>query len=184
MDPIEVLMDEHQEILRTLQAMDVCGARLSGGDDVPKEDVHGFVRFLREFADALHHAKEEDMLFADMMAHGMPRHAGPLAVMYAEHDESRRFVGYMADAAAGDGPLDEGARKTIAGAMRGYTALLRDHIAKEDQVLYVMARQMLPPAAMQNLGERFRLFAENDARAAPRDALLALAADLRARYAA
>ena len=183
MDPIEILMDEHQEILHMLDAMDVCAARLSKGKDVAREDVHGFVRFIREFADALHHGKEEDMLFQDMMANGMPRNAGPLAVMFAEHDEGRRFVGYMADAAKGDGPLDEGARKTIAGAMRGYAALLRDHIAKEDQVLYVMARQMLPPHVMKDLGERFRLFAENDERAAPQESLLEIAADLGARFA-
>jgi len=183
MDAIEILMEEHQEILGVIDAAEVCAGRLLRDDDVPREDIHDFVRFIREFADALHHGKEEDMLFQDMMAHGMPRDAGPLAVMYAEHDEGRRFVGHMRKAAAGSGPLDEDARKTIAGAMRGYATLLRDHIAKEDRILYVMARQMLPPAAMQDLGARFQRFAEKDERAAPRAALLAVAADLRTRYA-
>ena len=184
MDPIDVLMEEHQHILRMLGAAEVCAGKVAAGEDVPREDVRGFVRFIREYADALHHGKEEDMLFQDMMAHGMPRDSGPLAVMYQEHDEGRRFVATMAAMAEGDGPLDDAERGTLANAMRGYTSLLRDHIAKEDQVLYVMARQMLPPPVVDDMRRRFEIFAESDPRAAATEDLLALGADLAQRYGA
>jgi hemerythrin-like domain-containing protein len=184
MDAIEILMDEHRNIERMLAAIDVCAGRLGRGEDVTREDVHAFVRFIREYADALHHGKEEDMLFQDLMQHGMSRDAGPLAVMYAEHDEGRRYVGTIAAMAEGEGPFDDADRGTIANAMRAYTNLLRGHILKEDQVLYVMARQLLPPATMEELGRRFEVFAASDERAAPHDELLAVAADLAQRYAA
>lgn len=183
MDAIEILMDEHRNIERMLSAIDVCAGRLGRGEEVARDDVHGFVRFIREYADALHHGKEEDMLFQDLMQHGMSREAGPLAVMYAEHDEGRGYVGTIAAIAEGEGPFDDADRGTIANAMRAYTGLLRDHILKEDQVLYVMARQLLPPPAMEDLGKRFALFAESDPRAAPHDELLALAGGLAERYA-
>ncbi len=182
MDPIDVLMEEHQEILRMLSAAEVCASRVAQGEDVPRDDVHGFIRFIREFADALHHGKEEDMLFQDMLAHGMSREVGPLAVMYAEHDEGRRFVATMAAMAEGEGAFDDADRGTLANAMRGYVSLLRDHIAKEDQILYMMARQMLPASVMEDMGRRFEIFADSDPRAADTDALLALAADLASRY--
>ena len=72
MEAIETLMAEHQQILGAIGALEVyAGEVRRGGGDAA--ELGRFVTFIREFADAHHHAKEEDMLFAAMVEAGFPR---------------------------------------------------------------------------------------------------------------
>ena len=76
MDAIDLLMDEHQLILHSLDALEAFTVEMAqGGDD--REELSRFVRFIREFADARHHGKEEDILFRAMVAAGFPATAVP-----------------------------------------------------------------------------------------------------------
>jgi hemerythrin-like domain-containing protein len=152
MDAIETLMNEHRTIERVLDALVAFGddAQRRGGTE--KEELARFVRFFREYADAAHHAKEEDVLFRAMVAHGFPRNGGPVAVMLHEHDQGRALVGAL-DARAGQpAPWSDADRQEIVEAARGFSALLHAHIHKEDAVLYPMAEQHLPPAALAEVG--------------------------------
>ncbi|RMD80985.1 MAG: hemerythrin [Candidatus Dadabacteria bacterium] len=153
MDPIETLMDEHRRIEKALDALDVYAERLQAGAQAPLDDLAGFVRFIREFADRTHHGKEEDILFEAMVAAGFPKEAGPIAVMLAEHDEGRSYVAELA-AAVEAGTIETNDRARLAGAARGYTSLLRDHIQKEDNVLYPMARARLSSEAYAEVTRR------------------------------
>jgi len=147
MDAIELLMDEHQLILRSLDALDAFASDLArGGED--KAELARFVRFIREFADARHHGKEEDILFVAMVAAGFPRDAGPIAVMLMDHEAGRAHVAEMARLASQSAPWTEADRAAAVAAARGYADLLRSHIRKEDQILYPMARQRLHEEAL------------------------------------
>ena len=183
MSPIQILMDEHRLIERMIGALSVYAKRVQGGEDLPRADLDGFVGFIRGFADAHHHGKEEDILFRAMADQGMPREMGPLGVMYAEHEEGRGYTGSLAELVAGDGPWTEADRTQLAWAANSYASLLLAHIQKEDQVLYPMADEMLPESVWQAIEKAFATFeadAENAARAA---ALRAAAATLTGRYA-
>src|SRR5690242_137842 len=104
MDAIETLMSEHRVIERVIDGLVafVEGTRRSGATD--PQELSRFVHFIREFADACHHGKEEGILFAAMVEHGFPRQAGPIAVMLHEHDEGRAFVAVLAEKAAQQEP--------------------------------------------------------------------------------
>ena len=183
MSPIQILMEEHRLIERMIGALSVYAKRVQGGEDLPRGDLEGFVRFIREFADAHHHGKEEDILFAAMTDQGMSKDMGPLAVMLAEHDEGRGYTASLAEVAAADGDWDEAQRTQLGWAATSYANLLLAHIQKEDQVLYPMADQMLPEPVWQSIEKSFAAFgadAENAARAAD---LGAVAATLTERYA-
>jgi hemerythrin-like domain-containing protein len=157
MDAIELLMQEHQLILRSLDALDAFTVGLSrGGED--KAELSRFVRFIREFADARHHGKEEDVLFAAMVAAGFPRGGGPIAVMLMDHEAGRAHVGVMAAAAEQAEPWNAQARAATVAAARGYAELLRGHIRKEDHILYPMARQRLDEAAMRRVDQACAAF--------------------------
>ena len=69
----------------------------------------------------------------------MPAEGGPIAVMLAEHDQGRAYTRGMVDAAQrlkqGDG---DAAQQLVDNAL-GYAGLLRQHIQKEDQILFPMA---------------------------------------------
>jgi hemerythrin-like domain-containing protein len=152
MDAIETLMNEHRTIERVLDALVAFGddAQRRGGTE--KEELARFVRFFREYADAAHHAKEEDVLFRAMVAHGFPRNGGPVAVMLHEHDQGRALVGVLDARAEQSAPWSDADRQEIVEVARGFSAMLHAHIHKEDAVLYPMAEQHLPPAALAEVG--------------------------------
>jgi hemerythrin-like domain-containing protein len=157
MDAIESLMQEHQLILRSLDALDAFAVGLSrGGED--KAELSRFVRFIREFADARHHGKEEDVLFAAMVAAGFPREGGPIAVMLMDHEAGRAHLGVMAAKAGQPSPWTSQDRASAISAARGYADLLRGHIRKEDHILYPMARQRLDEAAMRRVDQECAAF--------------------------
>jgi len=148
MDAIETLMSEHRLILSALAALEAFAEEVRlGAEDRP--ELERFVTFLREYADALHHAKEEDILFAAMVEAGFPRQTGPVGVMLLEHEAGRRHVAQLAALADHAGPWGEAERAGVALAAHGFASLLRAHIQKEDGILYPMAEQRLPAALVE-----------------------------------
>lgn len=158
MDPIQCLMDEHRQIERVLDGLwgFAEAARAATTDPATeRQDLEGFAAFLRGYADAFHHGKEEDILFELMMSSGFPREQGPIAVMLQEHAEGRAYVAEMIDLAGAEETWGDPDRRQVAAAAKGFVNLLRAHIAKEDQVLYPMARQALTPPVLEELREAF-----------------------------
>jgi hemerythrin-like domain-containing protein len=173
------LMDEHQLILGVLEALDAfADAHRGGGEDRPT--LARFARFVAEFADARHHGKEEDLLFTAMVDAGLPRDAGPIAVMLMEHGEGRAHLGRLRGLVEGTRPWDDADRATLWDAAHGYTDLLRGHIQKEDEVLYPMAAARLTADAMARLDAACAAF--DEAKATSGVALRALGDELIARW--
>ena len=139
MEATQILRDEHRVIERVLGALEAAGARMSAGAVVRAEFFLQAADFIAAFADGCHHRKEEGVLFPALEAAGIPRAGGPIGVMLAEHEEARTITRGLRAAAermvAGDGSAaTEVRRKALE-----YAALLRQHIMKEDRVLFPMA---------------------------------------------
>lgn len=137
--PTQVLKDEHRVIEKVLDAME----RAICHDAVDRVFFEKAVDFVRNFADGCHHAKEEGELFPVLEASGIPREGGPIGCMLKEHEEGRSLVRMIADnleAAAGGDRAAVGAVHQAAG---NYVELLRQHIQKEDTILFVVADQTL-----------------------------------------
>ncbi len=183
MDAIETLMAEHQQILGAIGALEAFAVevRRGGGDAA---ELGRFVTFIREFADAHHHAKEEDLLFTAMVEAGFPRDCGPIGVMLHEHDLGRRQVGVLAEVASAPTPWTATDRERLHAAALGYGELLRAHIQKEDGILYPMAEARLSATLRARVDAGA---AEHDARQAASGALArleGLGAELVARHGA
>jgi hemerythrin-like domain-containing protein len=180
MDAIETLMSEHRVIEQVLDALVVFAdeTRRKGATD--KAELGRFVTVIREFADACHHGKEEDILFAAMVRHGFPREGGPIAVMLHEHDQGRRLVGALKIRSEQAGDWSEDERQEVSDAAHGFSELLHAHIHKEDAILYPMAEQHLPPEALDAVTEACERYEQE--RAGNHERLHALAEELIARY--
>jgi hemerythrin-like domain-containing protein len=155
MKPTDVLKDEHQAILLTLRILDKISADLAAGRPVPTDHLDQIVDFIRTFADRCHHGKEEDLLFTAMEEAGVPRQGGPIGVMLHEHEIGRNYVRGLAAALTAYRAGEPGAVSKIIENARGYSSLLAQHIAKEDNILYPIADAHLSPEKQAELLELF-----------------------------
>jgi hemerythrin-like domain-containing protein len=148
MDAIDTLMNEHRMIERVLDGLVGFSDASVRRGSADRAELGRFVEFFREFADGCHHGKEEDILFRAMVDHGFPSNGGPIAVMLHEHGQCRTLVGTLRLLAEREGEWTAESLRQLAETARGYAALLGAHIQKEDGILYPMAGQHLPPAAL------------------------------------
>ncbi len=183
MDPIETLMNEHRLIERGIDALLAFADEVRRKETDEKEELGRFVTFIREFADGCHHGKEENILFATMVEAGFPSHGGPIAVMLMEHTEGRGYVQALAELQLQETPWSPEDRQRLADAAYGYGDLLRQHIHKEDAILYPMAEQRLPPHLLERIADECERFEAHKASSGEHDRLHALADELIARHA-
>jgi hemerythrin-like domain-containing protein len=181
MDAVETLMNEHRLIEQVLDALEGFAEDAVRRGATEKDELGRFVTFVREFADACHHGKEEDILFAAMVEAGFPRNGGPIAVMLHEHDQGRALVGILKARAEQDAPWTDADRQEVAEVARGFAAMLHAHIHKEDAILYPMAEQHLAAEAMARVAEGCDRY--DAAREETHERLRALAEALVARHA-
>ncbi len=153
--PTAVLKSEHQTILRVIGVLDRLLARSERGDGFEHSAMRRCVEFFRLFADACHHAKEEDLLFPVLETRGISRDGGPIGVMLHEHSLARQHTKEMADAldALGDG--EENAESRFHTAAYEYIELLTNHIHKEDNVLFNMGDRVMSADDQTTLCNRF-----------------------------
>ncbi len=150
-----ILRHEHEAILKMLDVADEVNRRIERSAPVRAEVFARLVEFFRLFADKCHHGKEEDLLFPAMEAKGFPRQGGPISVMLAEHDQGRACVREMAAAAEGIAAGTSGSASRWVSAAGEFSSLLRAHIDKEDNVLFVMAERILTNGEQSKLAEDF-----------------------------
>lgn len=133
---IAVLEQQHQDVL----------ARIAAAQerfDMPT--ATDFVAYLEEDVLA-HFALEEDLLFPEMERH--PALAqGPLRVMHAEHAAFRDLL------AAARAARSAGDAERLGAAAADLAALLQAHIAKEDGVLFPLARQRLSAEQLRRIDD-------------------------------
>jgi hemerythrin-like domain-containing protein len=151
----KILREEHDVILKMLEALEAAAHRVEAGYPVPLNQLADFHEFFRLFADRSHHGKEEELLFPLLERNGVPRVGGPVGCMLVEHDDGRAFVKTIADSADGCALGDESARKLWVGAARSYANLLRNHIWKENEILFRIADRLISSDEQVDLATEF-----------------------------
>ena len=143
----ENLMKEHQLILKYIDLMEryteFALKNLQTSLLFEKADI--FIHFIKEFADHFHHAKEENNLFRYLELPGVLTHCNPIPQMLLEHNKAREFVRNMENAIQTK-DIDQLVSNT-----GHYARLLKEHIFKEDTILYPMAERGLSEEAKSSL---------------------------------
>jgi hemerythrin-like domain-containing protein len=148
------LRKEHDAILHVFTIID----KMLSTDT--KEDVEIFkfgnelIYFLKTFADKCHHGKEEDYLFKELVSRGIPNEGGPIGVMLQEHQQGREYISLMNKSLESKDLINF---KTNAAK---YRDLMRNHIDKENNALFVMADKVLDDARQNELFEKFETHEE------------------------
>jgi hemerythrin-like domain-containing protein len=115
------------------------------------EHIANIVDIIRNFADGLHHAKEENIFFPALGRKGFSAQQGPVAVMLHEHLLGRNYVKGIADNLELYRKGNKDAVSGIYQNMIGYADLLANHIAKENNMLFRMADKVLTEEEQKNL---------------------------------
>ena len=175
----QMLVDEHAVITSVLDAVAAVATRAERSGDFPQEFFEKAFDFFPAFADKYHHAKEEEHLFPALERRGMPRHGGPIGCMLSEHEEGRRHVQAVREALRRTAEGDATARVAVRDEARAYVDLLRQHIMKENQVLFVMSDNVLTDEDQQELWGRFQSAERSALPPGERERYIALAKELR-----
>ena len=141
--PVHTLMEEHKEILESLNKLGSLVERLRNA-----ESFEGFQQELESLQEAAHHLveaenhhqREEEVLFPRLERHGISE---PPAIMKADHEEFRRRKQRLYQIAQDPRSLGfEDFRKEVLELGSYLTRELSSHIFKEDNILYQIALQL------------------------------------------
>ena len=146
----KMLSDEHKNILKVIDALVKECERIEKGKDIDEDFFKKIIDFIRNYADKFHHAKEEDLLFKEICNNEEKMHCNPVQQMLFEHEEGRKFVKSIEEG------LKEDNKKKIIENSLGYCYLLKDHIYKEDNILYPMAEEGLDEKKLSLLLKKFK----------------------------
>ena len=155
MKATDILMEEHRVIERALASLETAANRLSAGQVIPMDFFLKAADFIKGFADGCHHKKEEGILFVAMDANGMAQDAEPISIFLEEHEEGRRLTRSMREVAERVQRGDTTALSQVIQNALDYVALLREHIQKEDHMLFPMADDVIPVGQHQQLMTEF-----------------------------
>jgi hemerythrin-like domain-containing protein len=148
------LRDDHEGIKTVLSVLDHIAHEIQQGRSANLAHLEQIVDYLRTFADKCHHGKEEEHLFPALNNAGLPNEGGPIGMMLHEHNLGREYIQGMVDALqrlrSGEDAGEDFARRALA-----YVELLRAHIDKENNILFNMAENILPPAEHTRLAGCF-----------------------------
>jgi DUF438 domain-containing protein len=142
------LIAEHELIVRAMAVLKTNLENLPEGDHL---QLGRALDFLLEFGDKIHNRKEEDFLFPLMQERGIPMQGGPLGVMLMEHDAERKLLQQMSAVLAG---LPQATQEVINNFRHEgleYLKIRAEHIWKENDILYPMARQVMQTGDAEKL---------------------------------
>jgi hemerythrin-like domain-containing protein len=155
MEATRRLREEHQVILKVLDCFEIALRQAGASRALDLTTFEQFIEFFRGFADRCHHCKEEDRLFPVLVSAGIPKEGGPIGCMLAEHEQARAFVASIAEQIVPAAQGDAAAIQFVLDQGELYIDLLRNHISKEDNVLFNMADGILDGPAVEGLATAY-----------------------------
>jgi hemerythrin-like domain-containing protein len=129
----KVLVEEHELIKKALEVL--VNAVKSGFQD--EELYSDLARFFSEYADAIHHGKEEKILF-EVLKKKAPEHVLEIVrTLEEDHVRGRELVRKIRENAS--------SVERVRDYALAYASMLRDHIVKEDDGLFPAMHPYLSP---------------------------------------
>jgi hemerythrin-like domain-containing protein len=184
MNATDELKSEHRVIERVLSVLESGAARLEDGKPVRPGLFLDVADFAKGFTDGCHHMKEENVLFPTMEKNGVPNQGGPIGVMLSEHEAGRAYIRSLRDAVTRWQSGEPSTSALVTQTARGYAALLRQHIFKEDNILFPMADRVIPSPEQEQVWEGFEHIEHEETGEGVHEKYLALAEALEKEIAA
>lgn len=163
MKAIDIMMEEHKYILRMLKIVRRSCLNILQGEEVNYDDFYSMMEFIRTYADAHHHKKEEKILFRKMVENlGAVGEKVINNGMLVEHDLGRLYIKSLDEALEALKDGHEDAKLDVIANAISYTHLLQRHIEKEDSVIYKFAQRELKEEVLRAIDEQCVEYEKNN----------------------
>ncbi|MCR4943448.1 MAG: hemerythrin domain-containing protein [Clostridium sp.] len=165
MKSIELMVKEHENVTRIIKVARKLCYKIVKNEDVDYDNFYKVADFIQNYADKIHHNKEEGFLFNKMMdemgkvAEKLVKHG-----MLVEHDLGRLYVSELLEALESYKNGNDEARVDIIGSTISYTNLLTRHIEKENNVVYKFAEKSLSEETKKEIEENCEKFEKENAK--------------------
>ncbi len=149
-DYLNQLINDHAVIEKALVLLEKQAER---GNEMNLQIARALIDVIWEFGEQCHNQREEQIYFPFLLKKGMPPQ-GPIGVMLQEHESEREYIAQikiMFDTFEREKKLPERFQRVVA----EYADLTKNHIWKENDILYPMGRRMISQEDEQYLMQEF-----------------------------
>ncbi len=149
-NPIQTMLDEHEVICKTEAIIENLNQLWESDIEKYTELVTTLISFYREYADSYHHRKEEEVLFPAIKNH-------PDFVLreiideFEQHHEDFRDYTREIEQAIMEGNYEKSYQE-----LNNYLQDLLDHIAAENDELFVLAESLLGEEELETIFFKFK----------------------------
>jgi hemerythrin-like domain-containing protein len=145
--PIGPLMIEHRLIERMITVMAGKLQRIQEQGEADPRFIETAVNFIRIYADACHHGKEEKILFRDLQKKDLkPADRQLMDELIEDHKLGRKLTGQLVEAKTRYEKGDNAAIMTIVNTIQQLVNFYPKHIEKEDKLFFKSAMEYLSKA--------------------------------------
>jgi len=143
MQTIDILVNEHELILKALDYLAAARDGLEKRRRPPQAFFEKAVVFAREFADRYHHFKEEYLLFGLLAQKKEGDFDAEIGALRYGHERGRKCISAIAESIDGYADGDEIATSRLLENLAAYISTLKRHIFTEDRVFFDLVEQEL-----------------------------------------
>ncbi|RLD28027.1 MAG: hypothetical protein DRI70_04025 [Bacteroidetes bacterium] len=149
-DPIQTMLHEHEVICKTESIIENLNLYWETSSDEYTKIVTTLITFFREYADSYHHRKEEDVLFPAIKNHPDFILQEIIDEFEQHHEDFRDYTKEIEEA------ITEGNYEKSYLELNNYLQDLLDHIAAENDELFVLANNLLSEEDLEIIFFKFK----------------------------
>ena len=149
-DPIKILIDEH-DVISQVQEIAYLLKELKEFDTVNyTKHIESLINFFKEYCDKIHHYKEDEVLFMELNNH--PKFSQPeiITELTEHHIMFREKIENLED------HLDRKDFDKVQLILENYLNEIQDHIAIENDELFVMAQSIFSEDELEIMYHKFK----------------------------
>jgi len=151
MKAVESLIREHQVIARLADALELYAEHTKQGRPPDAADLGHFAAVFTDFAERIHHEKEENILLPMLARHGVRWDDGALPAVRREHRQETYLIDVLRQAGERAGSWNHEDRRHIAASAQALVEFQRKHHALESSALFPLLPTRLDATALAEL---------------------------------
>jgi len=149
-NPIQTMLEEHEIISKTENIIKNLNHSWENNSENYTKAITRLITFFRDYADGNHHRKEEEVLFPAICNHPDFKLQDIIDELEQHHEDFRDYTIEIEEA------LDEKDYEKSYHVLKNYLQELLDHIAVENDELFVLAETLLDEEELETIYFKFK----------------------------